>query len=167
MPSKFAKAKHIRVGCLIIAVALGAFVCRGMFSDYYTYQKINLPNKRKLIISGASSWEISQDIYYQIQDRDGLSGRHLIGWMTPDTYTLEFKTVTADGENIVGLVDDYRPDVLLILLDFKGSRSREEMANIIRNETKRNYILGYEVKNDEKKQPHINQYEGEIGNLPD
>jgi hypothetical protein len=133
-----------------IALALGVFVCQAVFSEYYTYQKLQLPAQKKLIISGASSWEYSQDLYYQIQDRSGLTERRLFGFAQNDSSDLKLGSVFADGGSVVGIVDEYRPDVLLILLDSNHSRSREEMAGIIRDETKQNYILPEDIGTQEK-----------------
>lgn len=70
--------------------------------------------------------------------------------------SLKFKIIIADGGDIVALFEEYRPDILILVLDLNDSRSEEEMIAIIERETHQKYItIGSYRWGDDPKPPRV------------
>jgi hypothetical protein len=150
------KKKYIVMLCAVgLLGLLGWRYGPQVFGEYYRVHTLRLPGGRKMIISAESWWEYSQCMYFQVRDDTGTSGHQFFGSTGDNPRTLDFAAVVADGGNIVGVVEKYRPDVLLIVLDLESSRTRKEMARIINRGSDAGYILQEMVKGSEPRLPRV------------
>jgi hypothetical protein len=108
-----------RVMILIAILVLLLYVGRWLFQEEYGITTFDCGARGKIIITAASSWEISQPVYYQIVTDGKIVVQKSTFYYAYPGENMRFSIVTAENGNLVGVVSDRDcGHVVLILHDF-------------------------------------------------
>ena len=122
---------------LLVFVTAVAAVCGlgiALLTWLTTIAKLDLGNGRTAVIGSDGSADVLIPVYCKVV---ASSGKTLFPWTyIGDAGTLdedrrnllEFSVVSADGGQLVGIVENHNPDTIIALYDFKTNQSWSDLA---------------------------------------
>lgn len=139
-----AKTKRLIVIATLAMVAFYAMKLAFLLNKgYYTVAEFKLPNGERLIITTDIFSEIAQPYLFNFGRFDRDTDRILFASSEYDEHRpIQFKSIVSSDGGIVAIVEEHRPDILLLLLDLTKKRSTEEMVSILERETHQKFIHG-------------------------